>query len=83
MPSRNKPNIVLLDKVVDLLFEIYLLRGDCSTAARALMSQRKVDEAAVEECARLDDTLAKSYRAVQHTVRLIQHSRNRRRTKRP
>jgi hypothetical protein len=59
------------------MFEIYLLRGDCCIAARELMS-RNGNETAVEECARLDDTLARAYRSLQNTVRAIQGSRARR-----
>jgi len=76
--SPKKPTTILLDNAVDLLFELYLMRGDCSLAARALMSQPRVDEQAVEECARLDDTLAKSYRSLQATIRQIRTSRARR-----
>ncbi len=76
----EKPTARLLDYAVDLLFETYLLRGDCSAAARSMLNQSKVDEAAVEDCARLDDTLARNYRALQRTVRGIQRARARRQT---
>jgi hypothetical protein len=76
--SPKKPTTILLDSAVDLLFEIYLLRGDCSVAAKALISQRRVDELAVEECARLDDTLARTYKALQKTIGQIRTSRSRR-----
>jgi len=76
--SPKKPTTILLENAVDLLFEIYLLRGDCSLAAKALMSQPRVDEQAVEECARLDDALAKVYKSLQTTIRQIRTSRGRR-----
>jgi hypothetical protein len=60
---------------------MYVLRGECSHAARALLGKSRVDradEAAVEECARLDDTLAHSYRTLQRTLRSIQRARSRR-----
>lgn len=75
--SNKKPNAVLLDNAVELMFEIYLLRGDCSAAARAL-SARGRNEEAVEDCAKLDDTLAKAFRALQQTLRSIQESRAKR-----
>jgi len=59
------------------MFEIYLLRGDCSVAAKALC-QRGGHEQAIEDCARLDDTLAKAYGSLQRTLRDIQESRARR-----
>ncbi len=74
----EKPTALLLDHAVDLLFEIYLLRGDCSAAAQSMLNQRKVDEAGVEDCARLDDTLSRSYKALQRTIRGIQRARARR-----
>ncbi len=78
MKSPENPTSVLLDNAVDLMFEIYLLRGDCSAAAKAMVARGKGDDATLEDCARLDDTLAKAYRSLQHTVRSIQASRSRR-----
>jgi hypothetical protein len=72
------PTAILFETAVDLMFEIYLLRGDCSVAAKALMARKRVDENAVEDCARLDDTLAKTYRALQATLKGIQASRRNR-----
>ncbi len=78
MKSPQNPTSVLLDSAVDLMFEIYLMRGDCSAAANAVMAQGKPDEATLEDCAHLDDTLAKAYRSLQQTVRAIQAARRRR-----
>ncbi len=75
MKQLENPTTILLDNAVDLMFEIYLLRGDCSSAAEAMVSRAGADAAALEECAKLDDTLAKVYRALQHTVRTIQQAR--------
>jgi len=78
MKSPDKPTAILLDNAVGLLFEIYLLRGDCSTAAKRLLARPRPDDVAVEDCARLDDTLVRAYRSIQRTVRAIQASRRRR-----
>ncbi len=78
MKQPEHPTTVLLDNAVDLMFEIYLLRGDCSAVGKTIMMRGKPDEAALEDCARLDDTLAKAYRSLQQTVRTIQASRGRR-----
>ncbi len=75
------PTTLLLDHAVDLMFEIYLLRGDCSGAAQAIMSRGKADAAALEDCAKLDDTLAHAYRTLQNTVRKIQAARAMRSTR--
>jgi hypothetical protein len=69
---------ILFDTAIDLMFGIYLLRGHCRVAARALMARKRVDERAVEDCARLDDTLAKTYHALQTTLKGIQASRRHR-----
>jgi hypothetical protein len=72
---------LLLDNAVDLMFQIYLLRGDCSQAARSAMNNAKCDEDALEDCARLDDALAKAFKSIQNSVRTIQKSRASRRRK--
>ena len=74
----EKPTAHLLDHAVDVMFRIYLMRGDCSAAARALLSQPNIDEAALEDCARLDDALAEAYRDLQNAIRNIQRARARR-----
>jgi hypothetical protein len=71
----DKETTVLLDYAVDLLFEIFLMRGDCCEAAKAIMNKAEVDETALEECARLDDSLARTYRTLQQTVKSIQLAR--------
>lgn len=69
----------LLDRTVDLMFRIYVIRGECSAAARVILKRKNTDAAGVEECARLDDALAKVYRTLQGTVRAIQRSRGKKR----
>jgi hypothetical protein len=62
---------------VNLMFEIYRLRGDCSRTARQL-SSGLAGAASLEDCARLDDTLAKVYRSLQYTLKDIRRSRAKR-----
>jgi hypothetical protein len=69
----------LLDRTVDLMFRIYVIRGECSAAAHSILKRKHSDAASVEDCARLDDTMAKVYRSLQNTVRAIQRSRIRKR----
>ena len=64
----------LLDQTIELMFRVYLIRGSCSSTARALLA-RNPEHSAVEHCAHLDDALAGIYRNLQHTVRDIQKSR--------
>jgi hypothetical protein len=74
----DEKTAILLDQAVDLMFEIYLMRGDCSLAARQLVKSGYVEDGQLEDCARLDDTLARTYRILQSMVRTIQRSRARR-----
>ncbi len=78
MKSPNKAVTILTDYAVDLMFEIYLMRGDCSQAAQGLLGQSQVDEASVEDCARLDEALAKAYRSLRQTVERVRRSQARR-----
>ena len=75
--TRN-PTAILLESTVNLMFGLYLIRGDCSYAAKALMAQKRLDELALEDCALLDDSLAKSFKLLQSTVRRIQARRGQR-----
>ena len=78
-PEPSVPEV--LERAVNVLFQIYVLRGECSTAARELLRRGESGERGVEDCARLDDALAKSYRTLQTTIRAIQASRSRRRNR--
>ncbi len=78
LPGMNlpdHPNVALLDSAVETLFNIYLLRGECSRTARRLVEKRPGDAHSLEECARLDDSLAKAFRLLQTTLSNIQKSR--------
>ncbi len=72
--SSDKSTAILLDSASDLLFEIYLMRGDCSRAAEFLLRQKQVDPDAVELCARLDESLARSFRLLRATLERMQRS---------
>ncbi len=74
MKAHPKPSRVLIEQGIDLLFEMYLLRGDCCEAAKALARQPPLDHTALEHCARLDDSLAKTYRILQATLSRMQRA---------
>ena len=78
MRAPDKQTAILLDHAVDLMFEIYLMRGDCSLKARQLVKTDHIEDGQLEDCARLDDTLARTYKILQSMVRTIQRSRARR-----
>lgn len=69
----------LLDRTVDLMFRIYMIRGECSAAAQAILKKKGNQSSAVEDCARIDDALARVYQSLQSTVRTVQRSRARKR----
>ena len=75
MKNGNQKSSQLLDSAVDLMFEIHLMRGDCCTAARSISAKTPIDEAAIEECALLEESLATVYQNLQRTLKAIQHSR--------
>jgi hypothetical protein len=70
-----------IGRTARLAYEIDNLRAACSKAAVALMNQRCLDEEELEECARLDDTLADAQRLLKFSVRDIMLSRLNRRSR--
>jgi hypothetical protein len=79
MKSSQKPGALPLEYCAEIAFEIHLLRGECSQAARDLISQRPLDEHALEDCARLDEALAKAHAVVQTALNRIKGIRAKRR----
>jgi hypothetical protein len=70
-----------IGRTARLAYEIDNLRAACSKAATALVKQRCLDEEELEECARLDDTLAHAQRLLKFSVRDIMLSRLNRRSR--
>lgn len=79
MKPSQKPGALPLDYAAEIAFEIHLLRAECSQAARDLISQRTLDEHALEDCARLDDALARAHALVQNAIARIKGMRAKRR----
>jgi len=71
-----------IGRTAGLAFEIDEVRSACSKAAKVLVSQKRIDECELEECARLDDALAHAQRLLKATVRGILLSRLNRRSRR-
>ncbi len=69
---------VPLDYAAELAFEMHLLRAECSDAARQLLEQDPPDEGALEECAQLEEALAKAHRVLQGAVAGIRAARSER-----
>jgi len=79
MKPSQKPGALPLDYAAEIALEIHLLRSECSQVARDLMNQRSLDEHALEDCARLDDALARAHALVQTTIERIKSVRGKRR----
>lgn len=57
------------------------MRAACSKAAQVITSKHPLDEAELEECARLDEGLAKAHRLLKATVRSVMITRLHRRSR--
>ena len=58
-----------------IAFEIDATRAACSKVAQMLIDRAPLNEAELEECAQLDDALARAHRLLKATVRSIMLSR--------
>jgi hypothetical protein len=67
-----------IGRVARIAFEIDVIRATCSKAASVVISQTPLNEQELEDCARLDDTLAHAQRILKAGVREIMLSRIRR-----
>lgn len=64
-----------------LAYTVQALRHQCCEAAEALVSQKRLDEAELEECARLDDALAAAHQILKTAVARVTMARLQRRSK--
>ncbi len=62
-------------------YSIQALRHQCCEAAEALVNQRHLDEAELEECARLDDALAAAHHILKSAVTRVTLARLQRRSR--
>jgi len=63
-----------------LAFQINSLRDECCAAAEKILRQKPLNEAELDECARLDDALADAQRLLKSAVARIAYSRLKRRS---
>jgi hypothetical protein len=64
-----------------MVLEIDAIRRECCAAAARLMKRKQLDEADLEECARLDDALAGAHRLMRDTLKRITLLRLKRRSR--
>jgi hypothetical protein len=67
-----------IGRTAKLVFDIDVLREECSRAAQVMLSQNPMDSIEFEECARLDDALAQAQNGLKQNLRRIMLSRIRR-----
>ncbi len=70
-----------IGRTAKLIFEIDALRAQCSEAAQIMLSQNPVNGEEFEECARLDDALARAHNLLKADIRRIMLSRINRHTR--
>jgi len=64
-----------IGRVARLAFQIEAMRSGCCLAAQRLMRHEPLDEAELEDCARLDESLARAHRMLKAAVRDIMLAR--------
>lgn len=77
----NKHRVRLpIGRTAKLAYQIEALRNECCLAAEKLVQQRPLNEAELDECARLDDTLAAAHRLLKVNLKRITLARLKRRS---
>jgi hypothetical protein len=80
MRAKTKRIRMPVGRAAMVAFQINLLRQECCEAASAIMEQKTIDEAELDECARLDDALDRAYRTIRREIAGITLSRLKRRS---
>lgn len=82
MKTKKQKVSLPIGRTALLAFQINSLRDECCEAADRLLRQKSLDEAELEECARLDDALAEAQRVLKSAVAQISYLRLKRRSER-
>jgi hypothetical protein len=80
MKSKKQKISLPIGRTALLAFQLNSLRDECCEAADKMLRQSPVNEAELDECARLDDALAESQRILKAVVGRIAFSRLKRRS---
>jgi hypothetical protein len=78
MKSPGSPVALPLDYASEIAIEMHLMRGECSDMARTLLEQGAVDPEALDECALLDEGLARAHSVLLAAIRQVKSSREKR-----
>ena len=79
--ANNTKAILPIGRTARLACQLEALRADCCKAAAIVSNQQPLNELELEECARLDDALAKAQHLLKSTVARIIMSRLKRRSR--
>lgn len=80
--NAKKIKVVLpIGRTARIACQLSAMRADCCKAAELLMNGKPLDEAELDECARLDDALAQAQALLKRTVGQIIMSRLKRRSR--
>jgi hypothetical protein len=79
--STKRNEALPIGRAARIAYEIDTLRSDCCAAAQTLLAKESFDELELEECAQLDEGLAKAQRLLKATVRNVMISRLSRRSR--
>lgn len=64
-----------IGRTARIVFELDAMRAECSKAAQEMLSQADLDGSEFEECAKLDEALARAHRLLKGHLRRIMLSR--------
>lgn len=81
MPVNKSKVILPIGRMAQIAFQTEALRAECCAAAHMLVNETPLNEAELEECARLDDALAKAQILLKSTVASVMISRLKRRSR--
>jgi len=70
-----------IGRTARIAYEIEAMRAACCRAAQNIAGQSDAEIDELDECARLDEALAKAHSLLKHTVREVMLSRINRRSK--
>ena len=73
---KTKRHVTLpIGRAARVAFEIDAMRAECSKAAQIFLAKKHFDEVEFDECARLDEALARTHAILKGAVRNIMLSR--------
>jgi hypothetical protein len=78
----NKSKVILpIGRAAHIAFQIEAMRAECCAAAHLLANETPLNEEELDECAVLDDALARAQRLLKSTVAEVMISRLKRRSR--